>query len=60
MNVTILRPVYTTEQFLTEILGNNRSPDWIRMQCRTKRIKTVAKRPFLIPQSEAKRFISPE
>jgi hypothetical protein len=52
-----LRPTYTVEQFTAEIIGGNRTQDWVRLQCRTKRIKTVSRRPFLIPRSEAARFL---
>lgn len=60
-----LRNVYTCEQFAAEILCGQHHPDWVRGQCRRgmkKRggIRTVGKRPWLIPQSEAIRFISPK
>lgn len=57
---TALRNVYTAEQFATEILCGNRSVEWVQDMCRAKRIKTVARKPYLIPQSEAIRFISPK
>ena len=54
-----LRPVYSVTEFATEILGGHRTAEWVRIQCHSKRIKTVTKRPYLIPQSEALRFINP-
>ena len=54
-----LRPVYNSDQFAAEILGGQRSARWVSNECRARRIKTVAKRPVLIPQSEAIRFITP-
>jgi hypothetical protein len=60
MQSVTLKNVYTTEEFLKEILNNRRAPNWIRRQCRINKIKTVAKHPYLIPQSEALRFISPK
>lgn len=54
-----LRNVYTCEQFAAEVLEGNRHPNWVRTQCQRKKIKTVAKHPWLIPQSEALRFIAP-
>lgn len=56
---TDLRPVYNSEQFAAEVLGGQRSARWVANECRARRIKTVAKRPVLIPQSEALRFINP-
>ena len=53
------RPTYTVEQFATEALGANRDPAWVRKQCRLGKIKTVARRPYLIPRSEAERFSNP-
>lgn len=53
-----LRNVYTVEQFSAEVLGGNRLPNWVRKECRAKRIKAVTRRPYLIPQAEAVRFIS--
>lgn len=55
----VLRPVYTTDQFAAEVLGGNRKAVWVRRQCAARKIATVGRRPFLIPQSEAVRFISP-
>lgn len=55
-----LRNVYTVEQFATEVLGGSRLPAWVRKQCRLKEIEVVASRPYLIPQSEAVKFINPE
>jgi len=52
-----LRNVYSVEEFAAEILCGKRGAEWVRIQCRTKRIKTVTRRPWLIPQSEAARFI---
>ena len=51
-----LRPVYSVEEFRTEVLGGHRTAEWVRDQCRSKRIKTVTRRPYLIPQSEAVRM----
>lgn len=55
---TQLRNVYTAEQFAAEILCGNRSVEWVQDQCRAKRIKWVARKPYMIPQSEALRFIN--
>lgn len=57
---TALRNTYSVEQFAAEILSGNRLPAWVRKQCRLGRIKSVARHPYLIPQSEAVRFISPK
>jgi len=54
---TTLRPVYTAEQFAAEVLAGNRSREWVCDQCAQKRIKSVARKPYLIPQAEAVRFI---
>lgn len=54
---TALRPTYSVEQFAAEILGGHRSQKWVREQCRIRRIASVARRPWLIPQSEARRFM---
>ena len=54
------RNVYTVAQFAAEILCGNRSEEWVCDECRAKRIKTVARRPWLIPQSEAIRFTNPD
>jgi hypothetical protein len=54
-----LRNVYTVEQFAAEVLQGNRHANWVRSECKAKRIKAVARRPWLIPQSEAVRFITP-
>lgn len=54
-----LRNVYSVAQFAAEILEGHRSAEWVQDQCRAKKIKTVTKRPYLIPQSEALRFINP-
>lgn len=54
-----LRNVYTPEQFASEILCGNRKADWVRDQCKAKKIKAIARHPWLIPQSEAIRFINP-
>jgi hypothetical protein len=53
-----LRNVYTVQQFVTEILCGKHSPKWVRRMCRARRIKFVATRPWLIPMSEAIRFIN--
>lgn len=58
--MTTLRNTYTVEQFAAEVMGGNRKPAWVRKQCRLGRVKAVARRPFLIPQSEALRFIAPK
>lgn len=55
-----LRPVYTVAQFAAEVLGGNRTEVWVRRKCRARRIAVVARRPYLIPQSEAVRFINPQ
>lgn len=55
---TAIRNIYTAEQFAAEILCGNRSTEWVQDECRAKRIKAVARRPYLIPQSEALRFIN--
>jgi hypothetical protein len=54
-----LKNVYTPAEFAAEILEGNRSANWVRNECkkRTGGIKTVAARPYLIPQSEAMRFL---
>lgn len=57
---TALRPVYTARQFADEVLGGNHGPIWVRRQCKRRRISVVARRPYLIPQSEALRFIAPK
>lgn len=57
---TSLRNVYTTEQFASDVYCGNRTAEWVRKECRRKRIRTVARHPYLIPQSEALRVISPE
>ncbi len=54
-----LRTVYSAEQFATEILQGHRTARWVADECRYKRIKTVGARPWMIPRSEALRFISP-
>ncbi len=56
---TALRNVYSVEEFRSEVLGGHRTAQWVQQQCRKKRIRTVARRPYLIPQSEAARFINP-
>lgn len=58
--MTALRNVYTCEQFAAEILCGNRSVEWVQDQCAAKKIKWVAKRPYIIPQSEAARFLGIE
>jgi hypothetical protein len=50
------RPTYTCAQFVAEILQGKRSVAWVQDQCRWKRIKTVARKPWIIPGSEARRF----
>lgn len=52
-----LRNVYTCGQFAAEVLCGNRSTEWVQDQCAEGEIKTVAKRPYLIPQAEALRFL---
>ena len=56
---TAFRNVYTPAEFSAEILCGNLSVEWVQDQCRMKRIKTVTRRPFTIPQIEAMRFVSP-
>lgn len=53
-----LRNVYTCEQFATEILCGNRHPNWVRNQIKAKKLKAVSAKPYLLPQSEALRFIN--
>ena len=55
-----LRNVYSAEQFAAEILCGQRSVEWVQDQCRMRRIKTVARRPWMIPQIEAVRFVNPD
>lgn len=55
-----LRNVYSVAEFASEILCGKRTREWVQDQCRAKRIKTVARKPYLIPQSEAVRFINPD
>lgn len=57
---TPLRTVYTVDEFAAEVLGGNRHPNWVRDQIKARKIRVVASRPYLIPQSEALRFISPK
>jgi hypothetical protein len=57
--MTATRPAYSCEEFAAEILDGKRAAKWVRKQCRLKKIVTVGKRPWLIPNSEAQRFISP-
>lgn len=59
MTTTTLRNVYSCEQFAAEVLGGLRTAKWVRGQCASRRIRVVARRPFIIPQSEAARFIAP-
>lgn len=54
---TPLRTVYTIEQFAAEILGGNLSPEWVRDQVKARKLKAITKRPILIPQGEAIRFL---
>ena len=54
-----LRSVYSAEQFAVEILGGHHTAKWVQRQCRERRIRVVGRRPYLIPQSEAVRFINP-
>ena len=60
MQAVTLKNVYTPKEFGLEVLHGHRSYDWIIEQCKKKKIKTVTTRPYLIPQSEALRFISPK
>jgi hypothetical protein len=53
-----LKNVYTVEEFTKEILRDKRHPNWVRKRCKAKVIKTVASAPYLIPMSEALRFIN--
>ena len=57
--MTASRPSYSCDEFALEILDGKRSPKWVRKQCRLRKIITVAKRPYLIPHSEAARFLNP-
>ena len=56
--LTPLRNVYTAEQFAAEVLGGNLSAYWVREQVRAKKIKSITRRPVLIPMSEAQRMIT--
>ena len=56
---TAIRNVYSVAEFAAEILCGKRTVEWVQDQCRAKKIKTVAKRPYLIPRIEAERFINP-
>lgn len=56
---TALRNVYSVAEFAAEILCGKRTVEWVQDQCRAKRIKTVTRRPYLIPRAEAERFINP-
>jgi hypothetical protein len=55
-----LRNVYSVAEFAAEILCGKRTAKWVRAQCRAKKIKTVTRRPYVIPMSEAQRFINPK
>jgi len=55
-----LKTVYTCAEFAAEILAGNHSAAWVRAKCNTGEIKTVGRRPHLIPRSEAERFINPK
>lgn len=54
-----LRNVYTAQQFATEVLCGNRSTEWVQDQCakRNGGIRWVARKPYLIPRTEAERFL---
>ena len=56
---TALRNVYSAEQFAGEILCGLHTTKWVQRQCKARRIRVVGRRPYLIPQSEAARFINP-
>jgi hypothetical protein len=53
-----LKHVYTVQEFSAEILCGHLGAQWVRDQVHAKKIKAVAMRPILIPQSEAMRFIT--
>lgn len=57
--MTTLRSAYSCEEFAAEVLDGKRKPAWVRKECRLRRIRTVARRPFVIPSSEAERFRNP-
>ena len=54
-----LRNVYSAEQFAAEILCGHHTAKWVQRQCKARQIRVVGRRPYLIPQSEAARFINP-
>jgi len=59
---TALRPVYSAKQFAEEVLQGNRCARWVQDQCRfgyNKKVKTAPGSPYMIPRSEAERFINP-
>lgn len=53
-----LRNVYTCEQFAAEVLCGNRHPNWVRDQIKKRKIKAMGGKPYMIPMSEALRFIN--
>jgi hypothetical protein len=53
-----LRNAYSVEEFRKEVLGGHRTAQWVQNQCARKRIKTVTRHPYRIPQSEAVRFLN--
>lgn len=55
-----MRKVFSCEEFAAEVLEGKRTVEWVRDECRVRRIKTVRARPYLIPQSEAWKFIHPD
>lgn len=55
---SLLRTVYTVEQFAAEILCGHRKPEWVCDQIKARKIKAVTTRPYLISQSEVTRFLN--
>jgi hypothetical protein len=52
-----LRNTYTVQQFAAEILCGHLSAEWVRDQIAARKIKALTKRPILISQGEAMRFL---
>ncbi len=44
---------YSVDHFASEVLCGNRMPAWVCGQCRVGKIRTVAGRPWITPQSES-------
>ncbi len=55
-----LRSVYTVQEFAAEILRGKLSVEWVRDQIAAKKIKAITKKPALISQGEAARFLGIE